>query len=151
MATCGIRYAYYVKLVLLLIEKDVVMKRGCFWFEDVGNKIIVRKNTTIEEAHFAACENNTEIVLGKDCMLSSGIRIATTDSHSIIKDGNRINYAKSVIIGNHVWIGTRCAINKGVSIGEKSIIAAGSVVICNVPSGELWGGNPAKYIRKIDY
>jgi acetyltransferase-like isoleucine patch superfamily enzyme len=49
-----------------------------------------------------------------------------------------------------VFIGARCIILKGVTIGEKSIVAAGSVVTKNIPEGEVWGGNPAKFIKKIE-
>ena len=49
-----------------------------------------------------------------------------------------------------MFIGTSCIIGKGVTIGENSVIAAGSVVVKNVPSNEIWGGNPAKFIRKIN-
>lgn len=55
-----------------------------------------------------------------------------------------------VVIKSHVFIGARCIINKGVTIGEKSMVAAGSVVVKDVPDGELWGGNPAKFIKRID-
>ena len=55
----------------------------------------------------------------------------------------------AVHIGNHVFIGTRCIITKGVTIGDKSIVAAGSVVVSDIPSGEVWGGNPAQFIRNI--
>ena len=43
----------------------------------------------------------------------------------------------------------RCIIGK-VTIGDKSIVAAGSVVTRDIPAGEIWGGNPAKFIKKID-
>lgn len=46
--------------------------------------------------------------------------------------------------------GGGCTVLKGVIIGEKSIIAAGSVVTRNVPNGEVWGGNPAKFIKHIE-
>lgn len=52
-------------------------------------------------------------------------------------------------IEDDVFIGARTIITKGVTIGAKSIVAAGSVVVCNIPSGEIWGGNPAKFIMKI--
>lgn len=38
-----------------------------------------------------------------------------------------------------------------MTIGERSIIAAGSVVVKDVPPDEVWGGNPAKFIKKIEY
>jgi len=69
--------------------------------------------------------------------------------------GNReedVNSAKtaSVYIGNYVFIGARCIICKGVHIGDKSIVAAGSVVVKDIPAGEIWGGNPAHFIKRID-
>ena len=48
-----------------------------------------------------------------------------------------------------MFIGTRSIIYKGVNIGDCSRIAAGSVVINDIPADEVWGGNPAKFIRKI--
>ncbi len=63
---------------------------------------------------------------------------------------NRINThgsIKNVIIGNNVWIGANCIIMPGVSIGDGSVITAGSVVIKDIPSKCLAGGNPAKIIK----
>ena len=53
-------------------------------------------------------------------------------------------------IGDYAFIGAHCIIGKGITIGEKSIIAAGSVVTRDVPACEIWGGNPANFIKKID-
>ena len=55
---------------------------------------------------------------------------------------------KPVTIGNHVWIGCRCLILKGVTIGDGAVVAAGSVVTRDVPGGALVGGNPAKIIKE---
>ena len=55
-----------------------------------------------------------------------------------------------IIIKDHVFIGAHCIINKGVTIGEKSMVAAGSVIVKDIPDGELWGGNPAKFIKRIE-
>ena len=54
-----------------------------------------------------------------------------------------------VIIGDDVFIGARTIINKGITIGNRSIVAAGSVVVKNIPADEVWGGNPAKFIKKL--
>ena len=54
-----------------------------------------------------------------------------------------------VLIDDNVFIGTRSIICKGVHIGKNSIVAAGSVVVKNIPENEVWGGNPAKFIKKI--
>ncbi len=134
----------------LLIEECCTIKNSEFWFEDSNNKITIKSNTTIEGAHLAACENNTEIIIGHDCMLSSDIRIVTTDSHSIINssDGKRINQAKSVVIGEHVWIGTRVTINKGVIIGDNSVVASNSLVTKSCANNVVIGGIPAKVLRE---
>lgn len=52
-----------------------------------------------------------------------------------------------IIIGNDVWIGSRSLIMKGTHIGEGAIIAAGSVVTKDVPPYEIWGGNPAHFLK----
>jgi acetyltransferase-like isoleucine patch superfamily enzyme len=52
-------------------------------------------------------------------------------------------------IGNNVWIGAGCVILPGTVIGDDAVIAAGSVVRGNVPSGELWGGVPARKIKAV--
>lgn len=54
---------------------------------------------------------------------------------------------KPVKIGNHVWIGTRVTILKGVNIGDGAVIAAGSVITKDIPAGSLAAGVPAKIIR----
>lgn len=47
-------------------------------------------------------------------------------------------------------MGAHTIILKGVTVGAKSIIGAGSVVTKSIPDGEIWAGNPAHFIRKID-
>lgn len=54
-----------------------------------------------------------------------------------------------VIIEDDVWIGANCTILKGVHIGSKAVIGAGSVVTCDVPEGTVWAGNPARSIKKL--
>lgn len=53
-------------------------------------------------------------------------------------------------IGNDSFIGARSTILPGVEIGDFCIVAAGSVVTKNIPSGEVWGGVPAHYIMKTE-
>jgi acetyltransferase-like isoleucine patch superfamily enzyme len=54
-------------------------------------------------------------------------------------------------IGNGVWIASSVIIIGPVTIGDHSVVAAGSVVKTSIPSGELWGGVPAKKIKSIEF
>ncbi|RZL69656.1 MAG: acyltransferase [Pedobacter sp.] len=56
---------------------------------------------------------------------------------------------KSVKIKKGAFIGAHCTILKGVTVGENSIVGAGSVVSRSIPNGEIWAGNPAKFIKNI--
>ena len=57
---------------------------------------------------------------------------------------------KPVEIREGAFVGAHCIILKGVTIGKEAIVGAGSVVTKSIPDGEIWGGNPAKFIRKIE-
>ena len=64
------------------------------------------------------------------------------------KQGNPSGYSKGdIIIKNDVWIGANCTILDGITIGNGAVIAAGSVVIKNVPPYSIVGGNPAKVVK----
>lgn len=55
-----------------------------------------------------------------------------------------------IVVEDDVLIGTKCIILKGVTIGARSVIAAGSVVTKSIPADSLAGGNPAKVIRTLN-
>ena len=94
-----------------------------------------------------ACRKN--IVIGDGVMIARGVKIYDTDYHNILDAQNNIlNPDADVIINNHVWIGVNAIILKGVTIGEGSIVAAGSVVTRDVPSRCMVAGNPARVIRE---
>jgi len=61
-----------------------------------------------------------------------------------------VGNTKPVILKDNVWIGDGAIICKGVTIGENSIIGAGSVVTKNVPANTIFAGNPARFVKSID-
>lgn len=131
------------------ISSDVKMLGGDILCEGNSNKIIIGEGTSIQSAHINVQENNVHITLGEKCMLSESIIIRTSDSHPIYDTSSkeRINPAKSVTIGDHVWIAARAYILKGVTIGHDSIVGVGSIVTHDVPPNVVVAGIPAKIKR----
>ena len=65
-----------------------------------------------------------------------------------LSDGERVYKRGKVKIGNYVFIGAHSIITKPVIIGDYSIVAAGSVVTKDIPPCEIWGGVPARFMKK---
>lgn len=95
------------------------------------------------------------VKIGDYVNIGGGTRIFDTDFHPIDSAARRnpatflCGKSAPVIIEDDVFIGTNCIIGKGVTIGARSVVAAGSVVVKDVPSDSIVGGNPCKLIRKI--
>jgi len=119
------------------------------WIEDNNCCIEIGAGTFIgNDTHIACTENESELKIGKNCMISSFVQIRTGDSHSILDtEGNRINYAKSVEVSDHVWIGEGAKVLKGVTIGKDSVVSTGAIVTKNFGEKVLIGGIPAKVIK----
>lgn len=81
-------------------------------------------------------------------MISDDVRIQDSDNHYVVENGKNKSNTQPIIIGNHVWIGKNVLILKGVHIGDGVIVAAGSVVIRDVPPNSLLAGNPARVVKK---
>ena len=130
------------------IAEHCILSHLEIWIEDDGGKVIIGRKTTVESGHFAATEGKS-ITIGEDCMFSHRIQIRNGDSHSIIcSDSNsRLNFAKDVIIDNHVWLGSDVCVLKGSTIGQGSVVASGAIVTGVIDSNSIYAGVPAKKIR----
>lgn len=111
--------------------------------------IKIGRNTRI---HGTCIHAFKQIIIGENCLIAANCQIMDGNGHDLSFDNvkNRINTignASPVNIENNVWIGANCIIMPGVTIGEGSIIAAGSVVTKSVPTMCIAGGNPAKVIK----
>ena len=97
---------------------------------------------------------NQEIIIGKDCMFSWDVVILAHDGHLIWTiDGKSINNTsgertKSIILGNHMWIGGETAILPNTKIGDGVICGYRSLVKGNYPNNCIVCGAPAKIIKK---
>ena len=89
------------------------------------------------------------IIIGKNCMFSYDITLRNHDSHRIFcsDTGKLLNPAKDIILGDHIWVGQKVTILKGVNIGDNSIIGFGSIVTKGCESGSVLAGTPARIVR----
>lgn len=96
-------------------------------------------------------QEHQNVIIGAEGAFSYGIYIMTSDAHLVydIKKRKRLNDSKSILIGDHVWLGQFSTILKGSNIGSGSIIGANTVITGKkVGSNTAWGGNPGKEIKK---
>jgi acetyltransferase-like isoleucine patch superfamily enzyme len=95
------------------------------------------------------------VTIGKHCLLAGGVRVSDFDGHPADAEARRRNdpmpadSIQPIVIGDDAWIGAGAYILKGVRIGERAIIGAGSVVTADVPADAVAAGNPARIIRQL--
>ncbi len=87
--------------------------------------------------------------IGARTELSWDVEIMDTDFHDIdFADGRRHERTAPIEIGEHVLVGARAVVLKGVTIGDGAIVAAAAVVTRDVPAGAIVAGNPARVIGR---
>ena len=120
------------------------------WVEDNECRLEIGNNSFVgHHSHLACTEDGSQLIIGDDGLISSYVQIRTGDSHSILDmEGNRINKAQSVIVGNHVWIGEGAKILKGVILEGDDIISTGAILTKSFGKNLLIGGTPAKIIKE---
>lgn len=94
------------------------------------------------------------IRIGKGTMIGPNCVITDSDFHALWPAETRLDTPafdrdRDVTIGNHVWLGMRCIVLKGVTIGDGAVIAAGSVVTRDVPPNTVAAGSPAKVVKQL--
>ncbi len=107
----------------------------------VGQNVFVNQNCTFYDLG--------GLVIADDVMIGPNVSIITT-GHPLEPSQRRgATIGKRIVIEKNVWIAAGATIIGGVTVGENSVVAAGSVVTKDVPPNALVGGNPAKVIRSI--
>ena len=90
----------------------------------------------------------SSISIGQYTIIGPMVNMIDTNFHPV--DAQDRGAAKSIVIGNNVWVGRGVVILPGVTIGNGAVIAAGSIVTRDIPPAVLAGGAPAKVLREID-
>ncbi len=118
---------------------------------ETSGVINIGDNVGISNSTLFSKEN---ITIMNGVLIGGGCSIWDSDFHSLdktIRGGvNDIGVSKPILIKENAWLGGKTIVLKGVTIGENSIIGAGSVVTKSIPDNQIWAGNPAKFIKNID-
>lgn len=135
--------AGFLKLIGCPLKKGVKLARN----------IKVTQDMRIDDGTFInyGCYLEGPIQIGKFCLIGFNTNIVSTSHEMTPKPLMRRPYLdyNPPIIGDYVWIGAGCNILPGVSIGEGSIIGAGSVVTKDIPAYSIAVGNPCKVIKPV--
>lgn len=132
---CGL---YGVTIVMFGDNNTVHIGKNSYFFSDY-------------QGAYIGAGNGANVMIGRDCLFAPDVFIRADDAHNIkdLKTKKIINYAKDIIIDDHVWLGTKCILLKGVQIEHDCVIAAGSLLTeGKYTENAVWGGNPAKMIKE---
>lgn len=128
-------------------------QQPCFFILDHGGKLTIGNNVGLSSTAIV-CHH--QVTIGNNVRTGGNTVIYDTDFHSLQptyrlasrEDSDQIK-KQPVHIGDNVFIGAHSTILKGVTIGENSVIGACSLVTKDIPCNQVWGGNPARFIRNL--
>jgi acetyltransferase-like isoleucine patch superfamily enzyme len=161
--TSGIPYVMVARKGSFKIGKCLAMNNGikgnpigcyskCTFFVNKGASLTIGNDVGVSQTAII-CHDN--IVIGDKVKIGGGVKIYDTDFHSLdpvvraSKEDQNQKKTAAVFIEDNVFIGAYSIILKGLTIGENSIIGAGSIVTKSVPKNQIWAGSPAKFIKEI--
>jgi acetyltransferase-like isoleucine patch superfamily enzyme len=144
--------------LLITWHHNVAIGEDCILEEDIyfkydgpyqpGRSIIIEDRVFIGRG----CEFNIsqKVTIGHNSLIASGCKFIDHDHEMRIDlpiNHQTGGIKKPIFIEEDVWLGSNTIVLKGVTIGKGSIVGAGAVVTCSIPSYEVWAGIPAKKIR----
>jgi acetyltransferase-like isoleucine patch superfamily enzyme len=107
----------------------------------VGRNVFINQNCTFYDLG--------GLDIADDVMIGPNVSLITSGHYLEPSRRRAFTTAKPIVIERNVWIAAGATVIGGVTVGENSVVAAGSVVTRNVPPNTLVGGNPANVIRSI--
>lgn len=122
---------------------------ACFINFEAGHQPVIAPGVLVN----GLIDCTGQVTLEKDVFTGHDIMILT-GGHDYTKFGQERQLegiVKSVHIKEGAWLGTRCVILPGVTVGKHSVIGAGAIVTKDVPDYEVWAGNPAAKIKEIPH
>ena len=118
-----------------------------FWCDygfniEIGENFFANHNTVILDA--------AKVIFGDNVFIAPNCIFSTAGHPLDYEQRNRgLEYAYPIKVGNNVWFGAGVIVLPGVTIGDNTVIGAGSIVNRDIPSGVVAVGNPCRVLRKI--
>ena len=138
-----------------IIEKLVFKKFSMSWIEPPFN-VSVGKNTSIGTGCYfnfnMTLVDDGPINIGDNVLFGPNVTVITTGHpvHPELRDKGAAMYCAPVNIHNNAWLCSNVVVLPGVTIGENSVIAAGSVVTKDIPANVVAMGNPCRVVSEIN-
>ena len=114
---------------------------------DFGKNIKIGKNVFINSG--CRFQDQGGITIGDGSLIGHNVVLATIN-HDYNPKKRGMMYLKPIVLEENSWIGSNATILPGITIGENSIVAAGSVVTKDVPANTIVAGNPAKFMSNLE-
>ena len=146
-------------------KEDIILSSQCVIYGTIisqnGGRIELSENVQLGKNTIIGAVNSIKI--GKGTVISNNVMIIDNNNHPINPEDRiqmqnspvgsdlrkwKNSVSKPIVIGENVWIGQFARINKGVTVGNNSIIGANSVVTKNVPEYAIAAGNPARIVKE---
>jgi len=130
-----------LRLVSTIATTELVAGRGASL--EVGDGVFINYGCSIAA--------NQQIRIGSNCSIGTYVIMMDNDFHRLEPERrNERPDSAPIILEENVWLGARVIVLKGVTIGAGSVVAAGSVVVKDVPPRSLAAGVPARVLRSLD-
>lgn len=162
----GVRLSTKAGLINLGNQEDVVIDentvvRGIIRNEP-GGRIEIQKDAYVGDD--VILSSASRILIGNETLLAHGVQIFDNDTHPLDPELRTRHFriirgmettqaisvgAARVTIGQRCWIGMNALIFKGVTVGDETVVAGGSIVVDDLPSRVIAAGNPARPIKKL--
>lgn len=136
------------KCATVIAEPENPVKIGVWAKPEGSGRISIGDYVLISPA--CRITANLSIEIGDSVMMANGVYLSDSDWHGVYDRVRAPDTDAPIVIKDNVWLGDRATVLKGVTIGENSVVGAGSVVTKDVPANVVVAGNPAKIVKHLD-